>query len=261
MIAASLATLIIVNGLPMAALIERSLRDRRGYSLRSYGALLKEPAIGVLPTSVAQAGGRSVIVACAAVAISMGLGLVITWLRLSRPRHGSAVTALAMLPLGVSSVMTGLGLLLTLNSAFGGFELHSSYWMVPLGQAIVALPFVVRVMVGAVNGLDPRIGAAASTLGAGAWRVWWRVHVPMLKAPLGVAAAFAAAMSLGEFGATAFLARPDAPTITTAIARLLTRPGADNASMAFAASVMLALVTAAIMASAERLRPRGGATW
>lgn len=62
------------------------------------------------------------------------------------------------------------------------------------------------------------------------------------------------AVSLGEFGATAFLARPDTATLPIVIFRLISKPGADNYGMALAASLILALLTATIMMIAERWR-------
>ena len=69
-----------------------------------------------------------------------------------------------------------------------------------------------------------------------------------------VAAGFAFAVSLGEFGATSFLARPDRPTVPVIIYQLISRPGADNLGMALAASVVLSLLTVTVMGVVERLR-------
>ncbi|HSG79960.1 MAG TPA: iron ABC transporter permease, partial [Acidimicrobiia bacterium] len=81
------------------------------------------------------------------------------------------------------------------------------------------------------------------------------VDVPIVSRAALVAAAFAAAVSLGEFGATVFIARPDTVTLPVAIFRFLGRPGALNFSRAMAASVILMAVTAAIVLAVERLRP------
>jgi thiamine transport system permease protein len=80
------------------------------------------------------------------------------------------------------------------------------------------------------------------------------VDLPVLGRSLGVAVGLAYAVSLGEFGATTFLARPDQATLPVVVARLITRPGADNLGMALAASVVLAGLVMAVMAVAERLR-------
>ncbi len=73
---------------------------------------------------------------------------------------------------------------------------------------------------------------------------------------LGLAVGFAFAISLGEFGATSFLASPDYLTLPVVIARLLSRSGADNYGMAMAGAVILAVVTAGVMAICEALQPR-----
>jgi thiamine transport system permease protein len=68
------------------------------------------------------------------------------------------------------------------------------------------------------------------------------------------AAGFAFAVSMGEFGATAFLVRDDRPTLPVAIYRLLSHPGAESYGMALAASVLLAATVAGVIVAVERLR-------
>ena len=80
------------------------------------------------------------------------------------------------------------------------------------------------------------------------------VDLPVVWKPLLAAAGFAFAVSLGEFGATAFLARDENPTLPVVIYRLLGHPGELNYAMALAASVVLAATTAAVMLAVERLR-------
>ena len=76
----------------------------------------------------------------------------------------------------------------------------------------------------------------------------------MLWRPLLAAAGFAFAVSLGEFGATSFLARPDRPTLPVLIYQLASRPGEQSFGMALAASVVLCVVAVAVTALVERLR-------
>ena len=80
------------------------------------------------------------------------------------------------------------------------------------------------------------------------------VDLPMAWRALLAAAGFAFAVSLGEFGATSFLARDDQPTLPVVIYRLIGHPGAENFGMAMAASVVLAATTAAVMFAVQRLR-------
>ena len=110
-----------------------------------------------------------------------------------------------MLPLGVSAVTLGFGFLITLDTP--PLDLRSSPLLVPIAQALVALPFVVRVLVPVLRGIDDRQRQAAASLGAGPLRTLLTVDVPVLWRPLLAAAGFAFAVSLGEFGATSFIVR------------------------------------------------------
>jgi thiamine transport system permease protein len=85
--------------------------------------------------------------------------------------------------------------------------------------------------------------------------VWREIDVPIVARAVGVAAGFAAAVSLGEFGATLFIARPDAPTIPVAIYQLLGRPGSSNLGQAMALSTVLMVVTVVVVAAMETVRP------
>ena len=104
-----------------------------------------------------------------------------------------------------------------------------------MAQALVALPLVVRTLVPVLAGIDDRQRQAAASLGAGPLRTLATVDVPVLWRPLLAGAGFAFAVSLGEFGATSFLARDDAPTLPVVIFRLLGHPGESNYGMALAA--------------------------
>jgi thiamine transport system permease protein len=126
---------------------------------------------------------------------------------------------------------------------------------VPVAQAVVAVPLVVRSVLPVLRAIDPQLRQAAALLGAGPWRVFLAVDLAMVRRAVGLATGFAFAVSLGEFGATSFLARPDRPTLPIVIFRLIGRPGAANLGMALAASVVLAALTAGVMMLAERWRP------
>ena len=157
-----------------------------------------------------------------------------------------------MLPLGVSAVTLGFGFLITLDQP--PLDLRDSPLLVPIAQALVALPLVVRTLVPVLAGIDDRQRQAAASLGAGPLRALLTVDLPAMWKPLLAAAGFAFAVSLGEFGATSFLARDDHPTLPIVIFRLIGHPGAMNYGMALAASVVLAATTAVVMLAVERLR-------
>lgn len=253
--AAVLAALAALIVLPGFALVERSLRVAGGgHSFANYSALVTQPAQAVLPVSVWQAALNSLVTATIAAVIAALLTVAVASAVTRGPRWASSLDGLAMGPLGVSAVVIGLGMLLTLNRTIAGIDLRSSWLLVPLAQAVVALPLAVRILVPAARAVDPRLRAAAATLGASPWRVWRTVDFRLLRGPTALAAGFAFAIAMGEFGATAFVARPERPTLPLAIARLLGRPGAENVGMGFAAAVLLALLTAAVMLATERLR-------
>ena len=158
---------------------------------------------------------------------------------------------LFMLPLGVSAVTLGFGLLITLDEP--PLDLRDSPLLVPIAQALVALPLVVRILAPVLGGIDDRLRQAAATLGASPFRAAVTVDLPVMARPLLAAAGFAFAVSLGEFGATSFLARDEHPTLPVVIFGLIGHPGPMNYGMALAASVVLAATTAVVMLAVERL--------
>jgi thiamine transport system permease protein len=126
--------------------------------------------------------------------------------------------------------------------------------MVPVAHALVATPFVVRIALPAFRSINPDLRHAAATLGASPLRVWRRVVLPLVSRAALVAAGFSMVVSLGEFGATSFVARPNTATIPTLIFRLLGRPGPTSFGTAMALSLILAGLTAAIILWIDRFR-------
>ncbi len=153
--------------------------------------------------------------------------------------RSAVLDAVFMLPLGVSAVTLGFGFLITLDRP--PLDLRSS----PAAGADRAGDGGA-----AAGGAHPRAGAPLRStrgsarpppsLGASPLRVLGTVDLPVVWRPLLAATGFAFAVSLGEFGATSFLARPGAAHLPVVIYELIGRPGADNYGMALAASVVLA---------------------
>ena len=151
-----------------------------------------------------------------------------------------------LLPLGVSATTIGLGLLLSVGRP--PVDLRSSWWLIPLGQALVAMPLVVRVLGPSLASVPRSVPEAASLLGAGPMSRWWRVELPMVRRGLAAAAGLALVACLGEFGATAFLTRADRVTVPVAIERLLSRPGPEAFGQAMALSCVLVLLCGVVIA-------------
>jgi thiamine transport system permease protein len=120
---------------------------------------------------------------------------------------------------------------------------------------------VVRTLLPTLRAIDPRLHEVAATLGAAPGRVVATIDLPFALRGLGLAVGFAFATSLGEFGATSFLARPDRPTLPVVIFQLIGRPGPQNFGMALAASVVLAVLTAVAMGLAEWIGPKEVNPW
>ena len=129
--------------------------------------------------------------------------------------------------------------------------------MLPIAHAVVAVPFVLRSVLPGFRGILPSLREAAAMLGADGPRVWREVDWPLIRRPLLVGALFAFTISLGEFGATIFLVRPETPTLPIAIYRFLGQPGALNYGQALAMSVLLLLVCVVAFLAIEHFRIGG----
>jgi thiamine transport system permease protein len=163
-----------------------------------------------------------------------------------------SVDALLLLPLGTSAVTVGLGMLL----AFGRppLDLRNTGLLIVVAQALVAVPFVVRVLTPALQAFDRRYLDAAKVLGLSPGRALTAVALPLVLPAAVVATGFAFAVTIGEFGATVFLASPADPTLPVAISRLLARPGETTLAAAYAASTLLMFITVAVVALMDRVR-------
>ncbi len=198
--------------------------------------------------------GISLLYAAATTLLSLLLGIPAAW-ALARSETSwvnRTLDPLLMLPLGTSAVTLGLGFILALNSP--PLDLVGSPWLIPLAHTLVAFPFVVRSLTPALRSIRPRFHQAAAVLGANPVRVFRYIDLPLAGRAALVAASFAFTISLGEFGATAVLARPEYPTVPVVIYRLLSQPGALNYGQAMALSTILMVVAAVSMLVIERMR-------
>ena len=264
-VAVTAAVVVGLLALPLGTVLVRSFRTADGWGLTNYANLATTGGPNSLSVTVWDAALTSVRIAVDATVIAVLVGGLVALVVSRRPRARSTrravrlVDALFMLPLGVSAVTVGFGFLVALHRPFGlDLDLRGSPLLIPVAQAVVAVPLVVRTVLPVLRAIDSRLHEAAAVLGASPGRVVALVDWPIAARSLGLALGLAFAVSLGEFGATSFLARPDRPTLPVVIFRLIGRPGQQNFGMALAASVILALMTATVMALAERLRATTG---
>ena len=121
----------------------------------------------------------------------------------------------------------------------------------PVGQALVAVPFVVRTVLPVLRGIDPHLHEAAATLGASPVRAWREVTWPHLRRPVVAAAGLAAAISLGEFGATSFLSRSGTPTMPIAIDACSAAPARCCQAQGYALATILAAATVVVVVALD----------
>ena len=180
-----------------------------------------------------QAALNSLLYASGTVILSLALGFPAASALAKPTRLEKILDPLLMLPLGASAVMLGLGFIVS----FG--RLLTTPLFVPLAHTLVALPFVIRTLQPAIASIPERLRQAAASLGASPFRVWQTVDFPILRRATLSAATFAFTISLGEFGATLLISRPEYPTIPVAIERFLSQPGGLNYGQAMAMATLL----------------------
>ena len=238
---------------PMVVLGARSLETADGIGLNAYRTL--GAADGVVDAGAAVANSLGYAVAATVMAVALGMAAAAVVVH-RKGRMSRWFDTLLMLPLGTSAVTLGFGFIVALDWPV---DLRASIVLVPIAHALVAMPLIVRIVTPVMRSASQRLREAAAVLGAGPVRAWREIDLPLAARAAAVGAAFAFAVSLGEFGATAFVARPGSPTIPVAIFRLLGRPGASNFATAMALSVLLVAITTIAVIAVQRIRPPGSA--
>jgi thiamine transport system permease protein len=255
---ANLTLMAVLLETPLVVLILRSFSTPSGYALTYWRALFHDTGstLYVSPLVAVETSLEYACVAAFVAAVVGGCAAVVLARRTSRLMTRSLDNVL-LLPLGVSAVTIGFGLLIALSQPWTGWlgGLRDSWLIVPLAQALVAIPFVVRTLVPVMRARDGRLRDAAAVLGASPLRAWTASSLPVLVPAWASAIGFAFAISLGEFGATVFLARPDAPTMPVDINRLVGHPGDLQLGQATAMSVVMLLVTLVVVLVIDRAQP------
>ena len=259
----TVSAVIVAIGTPLVALIEHSLRTGQGHSLAAWRAVFgsdvatsNRPSLNPGLDAFASIT-TSLRIAVVAMVISVVIGGCASLAIAALGRSGRLLDTSLMLPLATSAVTIGFGLLITFDTA--PIDWRGSALMIPLGHALVATPFVVRIVLPVLRSVDPRLRDAAATLGATPARAWGAIDLRITARPLLTASGFALAISLGEFGATSFLTRSGRETLPIAIERLLNRPGALLHAQGYVLATMLAALTFVVIAAVEAIRVGGRA--
>ena len=256
MVYGTLILILLLITTPIVSLLLRSFITETGFSLSNYLILFENRRGSVLFVAPIEAMRTSLGFALIATILSVTFGTIVAqFLHRRQTRLVRVLDPIIMLPLATSAVTLGFGYLLAFDAPPLNFR--SSVWLVPVIHSLVAIPFVIRSILPSLQSIQPHYEEAARVLGASPWMVWRLVQLPLISRGLFVGAAFAFAISLGEFGASVFIARPDSPTLPIAIFRLLGQPGASNYGQALAMSAILMCVCGIAFLVIERFRKSG----
>jgi len=208
-----------------------------------------------------QAVFLSLKVSSVAVLFSLPFGIMMAWI-LARCRFPgkTLLDSVIHLPLVLPPVVVGYLLLIALGRRgfigewlydWFGFTFAFSWQGAVLASAVMAFPLMVRAIRLALEAVDTKLEQAARTLGAGRWRVFFTITLPLTLPGIIVGTVLAFARSLGEFGATiTFVSNipGETRTIPSAMFTLIETPGAEGTAARLGA-VAIALALLSLMAS------------
>ncbi|OIB59319.1 ABC transporter permease [Natrialba sp. SSL1] len=252
-----LGALVLFVG-PLASLVVGSVTDGGGFTLRNYAFLLERQLEGEsFQTQPWPAIRNSLLFGVATLAVAVPMGVVISVLTVRAGRSGTIIDTLAMLPLAVSGVVFGIGLLQGLVfgiSLPGGWQFQvTGAVAIVVAHAVAAYPFVTRNVSPLLSNLDPAMVESARALGASRFRALLDVELPLVASGIVAGAAFAFAISIGEFSSTVILASgSESYTMPVAVERYLGR----RSGPAIAMGTLLLCVTAASFVVIDRVGGR-----
>ena len=194
------------------------------------------------------------------VVIALPLGYAVASCLVALRQRGRRKTAgvldsLCMLPLSMSAVMVGLGMVAGILRWFP--EMFSFPYLPVVPHIMLVLPFVIRLMVPAIERIDPVFAEQASLLSMKPLAFWWHSRGSFLVVPATMAASLCLAFSLGEFGATFLIVRVGSwDSLSIMVDQVASRPKFDPYVFptAMALATILMVVTLLVLAINERAR-------
>ncbi|MBT5618571.1 MAG: iron ABC transporter permease [Euryarchaeota archaeon] len=213
--------------------------------------------------SVTEALANSMIFAIGTLIIALPVGWVLasTIHALETSNHhrfAKALDVATLLPLAISAIMVGLGVLLGVLKSMPSLFQWSLLPILP--HVILTVPFVVRIMLPAMRSVDPKWKEQATVLGLNPLRTWYHGYFSFIRGPAVVASSLTLAFSLGEFGASWLLVRTGSwDTLSVLVDALMSRPKFDPLVQptAMAAATVLMMLTFFLFILAERFRAEG----
>ena len=239
---------------PIASMLYESVSGPTGLTLEHYRFLVERQTTGAaFQVRPGPAVRNSLLFGAAALAVALPMGVVVSVLTTRNYRGRTLVGTVAMAPLAVSGIIVGLGLLRGLV-----FGIEIGDWRLAVGgpfaiiaaHAVAGYPFVVRIVAPELDALDSQLTESARALGASRARALLDVELPLVWPAVVAGAAFAFALSVGEFTATAVLASGTGQyTMPIAIERFVGR----RLGPATAMGVVLLVVTSVSFLLIDRL--------
>ena len=251
---AYVAVALLVFVTPMASMIIESVTGPNGFTLDYYRFLVDRQATAasfqIKPLTAVQ---NSLLYGVASLAIAVPMGVLLAVVSTRDVPGSKLIDTLSMAPFAVSGVVVGLGLLRGLvfgTTAFGYRFTVTGAVAVVAAHAVSAYPFVTRNVAPLLATIDRSVVESARTLGASRFRVLLDIELPQVFAGVVAGAAFAFAISIGEFDSTVILASgSSAYTMPVAIERFLGR----RLGPATAMGCVLLFVTAVSFLVIDRL--------
>ncbi|MFB6068746.1 MAG: ABC transporter permease [Halobacterium sp.] len=211
-------------------------------------------------TQPATAVRNSLLFGVGALAVALPMGVVVAAFSSRSGRGRKVADAVLMAPIAVSGVVVGLGMLQSLVFGVEIGDVRVSLVgavVVVFAHAVAGYPFVVRNVAPMLSAVDRRLVESARALGASRGRALWDVELPLVWPGVLAGAAFAFAISIGEFDATVLLAGENAYTMPVALKRyLVDRTAGPSVGPAAAMGTVLLAVTAASFVVIDRVGGR-----
>ncbi len=253
-LAAYAVVALVLFAAPIASMVYASVSGPSGLTLDHYRFLVERQTTGasfqVRPWPAVR---NSLLFGVAALAVALPMGVVVSVLTTRDYRGRKLVDTVAMAPLSVSGIIVGLGLLrgLVFGVEIGGWRIAvGGALAIVAAHAVAGYPFVVRIVAPGLESLDRRLVESARALGAPRARALLDIELPLVWPAVVAGAAFAFALSVGEFSATAVLASGTGQyTMPIAIERFIGR----RLGPATAMGVVLLVVTSVSFLLIDRL--------
>jgi thiamine transport system permease protein len=231
----SIATLFAI--VPVLAIALKSINTNSRFTTTAWRTVFTSPEI-------AQSITKTLIYAVISMSLATLLGLL-SACSVAYNNNFRFISGLTTLPIVISAVSIGLGIIITFDTQ--PFDWRGAQLMLPLAHTLVALPLVMRIISPVLQAIPDSLRQASSVLGASPCQTWLNIDFKIIRRAAISAAAISATVSIGEFGASSFLARRGAETLPVMISRLLSRPGDSLQSQAFALATLLVMLSLVII--------------